>query len=47
MMMLSDIRLKRVMKDATVVMDGPMNIATFLAYTQQYLEHFAELEQLA
>jgi transposase len=37
MTMLSAIRLDGVIQDATVVMDGPMNNATFLAYTRQCL----------
>ena len=37
MTMLSAIRLDGVIQDATVVFDGPMNAATFLAYTQQCL----------
>jgi len=37
MTMLSAIRLDGVMQDATVLLDGPMNSATFLAYTQQCL----------
>jgi transposase len=37
MTMLSAIRLDGVIQDATVVFDGPMNSATFLAYTQQCL----------
>jgi transposase len=37
MTMLSAIRLDGVMSDATVVVDGSMNAATFLAYTQQFL----------
>ncbi len=35
--MLSAIRLDGVIQGATVVVDGPMNSATFLAYTQQFL----------
>ena len=35
--MLSAIRLDGVVQDATIVFDGPMNSATFLAYTQQCL----------
>jgi transposase len=35
--LLSAIRLDAVMQDATLVIDGPMNAATFLAYTQQCL----------
>lgn len=35
--MLSAIRLDGVIQDATVVIDGPMNTETFLAYTQQFL----------
>ncbi len=37
MTMLSAIRLDGVIQDATVVVDGPMDAATFLAYTQQFL----------
>lgn len=37
MTMLSAIRLDGVIQDATVVLDGPMDAATFLAYTQQCL----------
>ena len=37
MTMLSAIRLDGVVQDATVVLDGPMNSDTFLAYTQQCL----------
>lgn len=37
MTLLSAIRLDGVIQDATVVIDGPMNSATFLAYTQQCL----------
>lgn len=37
MTMLSAIRLGGVMRRATVVIDGPMNSQTFLAYTQQFL----------
>ena len=37
MTMLSAIRLDGVMQDATVLLDGPMNSETFLAYTQQCL----------
>ena len=37
MTMLSAIRLDGVMQDATVVIDGAMNSATFLAYVQQFL----------
>jgi len=37
MTMLSAIRLDGVVQDATIVFDGPMNSATFLAYTQQCL----------
>ena len=37
MTMLSAIRLDGVMRDATVVIDGAMNSATFLAYTEQCL----------
>jgi len=37
MTMLSAIRLNGVIQDATVVLDGPMNAATFLGYTQQFL----------
>lgn len=35
--MLSAIRLEGVIPNATVLLDGPMNSATFLAYTQQCL----------
>ncbi len=35
--MLSAIRLDGVMQAATMVIDAPMNAATFLAYTQQFL----------
>ncbi len=35
--MLSVIRLEGVVQDATIVLDGPMNSETFLAYTQQCL----------
>jgi len=35
--LLSAIRLDGVIKDATVIIDGPMNSATFLAYTEQCL----------
>ena len=37
MTMLSAIRLDGVIQDATVLLDGPMNSATFLSYTQQCL----------
>jgi len=37
MTMLSAIRLDGVIQDATIVLDGPMNSATFLAYTRQCL----------
>ena len=37
MTMLSAIRLDGVIQDATVLLDGPMNSETFLAYTQQCL----------
>ncbi len=37
MTMLSAIRLDGVSQGATVVVDGPMDAATFLAYTQQFL----------
>jgi len=37
MAMLSAIRLDGVIQDATVVLDGPMDAVTFLAYTQQCL----------
>jgi transposase len=37
MTMLSAIRLDGVVRDATVVIDGPMNSETFLSYTQQCL----------
>lgn len=37
MTMLSAIRLDGVIQDATVVLDGPMNSETFLAYVQQCL----------
>lgn len=37
MTMLSAIRLDGVIPEATVLLDGPMNSATFLAYTQQCL----------
>jgi transposase len=37
MTVLSAIRLDGVMRDATVLVDGPMNAATFLAYTRQFL----------
>ena len=37
MTMLSAIRLEGVIQDATVVLDGPMDATTFLAYTQQCL----------
>ncbi len=37
MTMLSAIRLDGVIQGATVVVDGPMDAATFLAYTQQFL----------
>lgn len=37
MTMLGAIRLDGVMQDATIVIDGPMDAATFLAYTQQCL----------
>ena len=37
MTMLSAIRLDGVMQDATVVIDGPMNSQTFVAYTNQCL----------
>jgi transposase len=37
MTMLSAIRLDGVIQDATVLLDGPMNSAAFLAYTQQCL----------
>ena len=37
MTMLSAIRFNGVIQDATVVFDGPMNSATFLAYTRQCL----------
>lgn len=37
MTMLSAIRLDGVIQDATVVLDGPMNTDTFLAYTRQCL----------
>jgi transposase len=37
MTLLSAIRLDAVMQDATLVIDGPMNAATFLAYVQQCL----------
>lgn len=35
--MLSAIRLDGVIQDATVLLDGPMNSTTFLAYTRQCL----------
>ena len=35
--LLSAIRLNGVIRDATVIIDGPMNSATFLAYTEQCL----------
>ena len=35
--LLSAIRLDGVIRDATVIVDGPMNSATFLAYTEQCL----------
>jgi len=35
--LLSAIRLDGVIRDATVIIDGPMNSATFLAYTEQCL----------
>lgn len=37
MTMLSAIRLEGVIRDATVVLDGPMDATTFLAYTRQCL----------
>ena len=37
MTMLGAIRLDGVIPDATVLLDGPMNSATFLAYTRQCL----------
>lgn len=37
MTMLSAIRLDGVIQDATIVLDGPMNTASFLAYTQRCL----------
>ena len=37
MSMLSAIRLEGVIQDATVLLDGPMDSATFLAYTRQCL----------
>lgn len=35
--MLSAIRLSGVVREATVLVDGPMDAPTFLAYTQQFL----------
>lgn len=35
--MLSAIRLTGVIRDATIILDGPMNSDTFRAYTEQYL----------
>jgi len=35
--LLSAIRLDGVIQEATVLIDGPMNAATFTAYTQQFL----------